>query len=55
MTGPASARPFRLGVPDATLSHIRDRGANYPCHEMPDDGGRAYGSNLDTMRALCEH
>jgi pimeloyl-ACP methyl ester carboxylesterase len=51
----APARPFRVDVPDQTLAKIKARVADYPWHEMPDDGGWAYGSNLDTMRALCDY
>ena len=47
--------PFILDVPDETLDHIRTRVAEYPWHEMPDDGGWAYGTNLDYMKALCEY
>ena len=31
--------PFRIDVDDATLQHIRNRVAQFPWHEMPDDGG----------------
>lgn len=46
-------RPFRVAVDDQTLAWIRDRVAHYPWHEMPDDGGWAYGTNLDYMKTLC--
>ena len=48
-------QPFRIDVPDETLEHIRARVAGYPWHEMPDDGGWAYGTNLDYMKALCAY
>jgi|TARA_B100001964_G_scaffold244690_1_gene327295 microsomal epoxide hydrolase len=32
-------RPFHIDVPDETLDHIRARVAEYPWHEMPEDGG----------------
>jgi microsomal epoxide hydrolase len=47
--------PFRIEVPDRTLDHIRTRVAEYPWHEMPNDGGWAYGTNLDYMQALCAY
>lgn len=50
-----SIKPFRIDVPEETLTHIRDRVAVYPWHEMPDDGGWAYGTNLDYMRELCAY
>jgi microsomal epoxide hydrolase len=48
-------RPFHLNVPDKSLEYIRTRVAEYPWHEMPDDGGWAYGTNLDYMKALCAY
>ena len=48
-------RPFRIAVPDETLDRIRARVAAYEWHEMPDDGGWAYGANLDYMKELCAH
>ncbi len=50
-----SMRPFRLNVPDETLDWIRTRVAEYPWHEMPDNGGWAYGANLDYMKELCAY
>lgn len=50
-----SSRPFHLQVPQATLDDIWDRVAGFPWHEMPDDGGWAYGTNLDYMRSLCDY
>ncbi len=50
-----SIHPFRINVPDETLDRIRTRVAEYPWHEMPDDGGWAYGANLDYMKALCAY
>ena len=49
----ASIRPFRIEVPDEILENIRKRVRDYPWHEMPDDGGWEYGTNLDYMRELC--
>lgn len=48
-------KPFRIDVPEETLTHIRDRVAAYPWHEMPDDGGWSYGTNLDYMKELCAY
>lgn len=50
-----SLRPFTLEVPDATLDQIRQRVADYPWHEMPDDGGWAYGTNLDYLKEFCAY
>ena len=48
-------RPFRLNVPEDTLSCIRRRIVDYPWHEMPDDGGWEYGTNLDYMKEFCSY
>ena len=48
-------RPFQIEVPDETLELIRSRVASYAWHEMPDDGGWAYGANLEYMKELCAY
>ncbi len=48
-------RSFRIEVQAETLEHIRSQVANYPWHEMPDDGGWVYGTNLDYMKELCSY
>ena len=50
-----SPKPFRIGVSDDVLERIRARVAGYVWHEMPDDGGWAYGANLDYMKELCAY
>ena len=47
--------PFRIDVPDKSLEQIRTQVANYPWHEMPDDGGWAYGTHLGYMKELCAY
>ncbi len=51
----AGCRPFEISVPDSTLAQIRARVAAFPWHEMPDDGGWEYGTNLDYMKELCAY
>jgi pimeloyl-ACP methyl ester carboxylesterase len=46
-------RPFRVAVADETLERIRAKVAGYVWHEMPVDGGWAYGTNLYYMKELC--
>ena len=46
---------FNIYAADQTLQAIRERVATYPWHEMPEDGGWEFGSNLDYMRELCEY
>ncbi len=50
-----SIQPFRIEVPNAVLEDIRTRVASFPWHEMPDDGGWAYGTNLDYMKELAAY
>lgn len=47
--------PFNLNVPTETIDHIHQRVADFPWHEMPDDGGWEYGTNLDYMKELCAY
>ena len=48
-------RPFQIKVPVETLELIRRQVASYAWHEMPDDGGWAYGANLAYMKELCAY
>ena len=47
--------PFEIHVPDKTLNDIWNRVSSFPWHEMPDDGGWQYGTNLDYMKELCSY
>ena len=48
-------QPFKIDIPDATLNSVIERVAAYPWHEMPNDGGWDYGSNLDYMKELAQY
>lgn len=50
-----SVVPFECYVPEDVLANIRARVAEFPWHEMPDDGGWNYGANLDYMKELCAY
>ncbi len=50
-----ACRPYRVTVSDEMLADIRRRVENYPWHEMPDDGGWNYGTNLTYMKELCAY
>ena len=52
MTNP---EPFKVFVPNETLDNIRAKVAAYPWHEMPDDGGWNYGTNLDYMKEIAAY
>ena len=47
--------PYQFHVPDAELKRIIERVKNYPWHEMPDDGGWDYGTNMDYLKELCTY
>ena len=51
----ANIQSFRVDVADDQLNKIRQRVADYPWHEMPDDGGWNYGTNLDYMKQFCDY
>jgi pimeloyl-ACP methyl ester carboxylesterase len=51
----ANIEPFQVAVSDDQLRKIKQRVADYPWHEMPDDGGWDYGSNLDYMKTFCDY
>lgn len=48
-------KPFQFHVTDDVLQGILARVANYPWHEMPNDGGWDYGTNMDYLRELCAY
>ena len=50
-----NCQPFKISVADETLDTIRNKVAAYPWHEMPDDGGWEYGTNLDYMKELADY
>lgn len=55
VTSNPNVTPFHLQVPDTVLDNILARVAAYPWHEMPDDGGWDYGTNMDYLKELCDY
>ncbi|WP_029061187.1 epoxide hydrolase family protein [Labrenzia sp. DG1229] len=55
ITSNPHVRPFQFHVPDEVLANIEHRVATYPWHEMPDDGGWNYGTNIDYLKDLCAY
>ena len=51
----ANVQPFQFFVADDVLEAIKTRVATYPWHEMPDDGGWDYGTNLDYMKEFADY
>ena len=47
--------PFQFVVSEDNLRNIMLRVADFPWHEMPDDGGWDYGTNLDYLKELCAY
>ena len=47
--------PFKINISDKELESIYTKVKKYPWHEMPDDGGWKYGTNLDYMKELSNY
>ena len=47
--------PFSVTVADEEIEAIKARVNSFPWHEMPDDGGWEYGTNLDYMKEFCDY
>jgi len=50
-----NCKPFKIDVPAETLDAIRKKVIAFPWHEMPDDGGWEYGTNLNYMKEFCDY
>tara|TARA_B110001450_G_scaffold242536_1_gene252964 strand:- start:396 stop:596 length:201 start_codon:yes stop_codon:yes gene_type:complete len=48
-------KPFKINIPDKELQEIYTKVKNYLWHEMPDDGGWKYGTNLDYMKEISNY
>jgi microsomal epoxide hydrolase len=48
-------KPFKINISDKEIQEIYTKVKNYPWHEMPDEGGWEYGTNLDYMKAISSH
>ena len=48
-------KSFKLNVSDNILKEINLKVKNYPWHEMPEDGGWDYGTNLDYMKEMSDY
>ena len=47
--------PFKINISNKIIENINKKVANYPWHEMPDDGGWKYGTNLDYMKEIPKY
>ena len=48
-------KPFKVEISDKFLKNIYSKVKNYPWHQMPDDGGWAYGTNLNYMKEISKY
>ena len=48
-------KPFKINISNKILEEIKTKVKNYPWHEMPNDGGWEYGSNLDYMKDISKY
>ena len=47
--------PFKINISNKIIEDINNRVSVYPWHEMPDDGGWAYGTNLNYMKEISKY
>jgi len=48
-------KPFKVKISEENLQNIYSKVKSYQWHEMPDDGGWEYGTNLGYMKDFCEY
>jgi len=48
-------KPFKVNISDQIIKDIYDKIKKYPWHEMPNDGGWEYGTNLDYMKEISKY
>ena len=48
-------RPFKINISNKIIEDINKKVDEYPWHEMPDDGGWAYGTNLEYMKEISKY
>jgi len=48
-------KSFKVEVSNEILQNINSKVKNYQWHEMPDDGGWDYGTNLDYMKEFTDY
>jgi len=48
-------RPFKINISNKIIEDINKKVSEYPWHEMPDDGGWAYGTNIEYMKEISKY
>ena len=51
----SKAEEFIIKIDKEVLKDVKKRVKSYPWHEMPDDGGWEYGTNLNYMKNFCSY
>jgi len=46
---------FSIAFQEETINATYSKVDQFPWHEMPDDGGWGYGTNLEYLKGLCEY
>ena len=46
-------KPFKVEISDEILQNIYSKVKSYQWHEMPNDGGWEYGTNLEYMKEFA--
>ena len=47
--------PFKINISNKIIENIYSKVSTYSWHEMPDDGGWVYGTNLDYMKEISKY
>jgi len=48
-------KPFKVNISDQIIKDFYEKVKKYPWHEMPNDGGWKYGTNLDYMKKIAKY
>ena len=48
-------KPFKVNISYQIIKDIYDKVKKYPWHEMPNDGGWEYGTNLNYMKEITKY
>jgi microsomal epoxide hydrolase len=48
-------KPFKINIADKEIQEIYSKVKNYRWHEMPEDGGWEYGTNIDYLKELSDY
>ena len=48
-------KPFKIDIPEEKIKEIYEKVKKYSWHEMPNDGGWEYGTNIDYMKEISNY